>query len=289
MPGDVMTDRVDSLPALRDVIAKYELRAKKSLGQNFLLDLNLTHRIARAAGPLNGVDVIEIGPGPGGLTRALLGEGARNVYAVERDTRCIEALQDLIAASEGRLHLMEADAMTVDIETIGEAPRRVVANLPYNIATPLLLKWLRHAETIESLTCMFQREVADRLAAVPGTKAYGRLSVIVQWLCTVRPEFNVPPQAFTPAPKVTSTIVTMTPRKTPLAPAQWKHLETVTAAAFGQRRKMLRVSLKGFGLDLVALGIEPTLRAENLSVETFCRIAEAHREMVEKGAVENGA
>ena len=279
-----MTDKLNALPPLRDVIAKYGLSAKKSLGQNFLLDLNLTHRIARAAGPLSDVDVIEIGPGPGGLTRALLDEGARNVYAVERDTRCIEALQDVIAASDGRLHLMAADAMTIDIGTIGEAPRRIIANLPYNIATPLLLKWLKHAEQIESLTCMFQSEVADRLTAEPGTKAYGRLSIIVQWLCHVRPEFNVPPQAFTPPPKVTSTIVTMTPRTTPLAPAQWKYLETVTATAFGQRRKMLRVSLKGLGLDLVALGIEPTLRAENLSVETFCRIAEAYREAVENGA-----
>jgi len=276
-----MTAELDALPPLRDVIARYGLRAKKSLGQNFLLDLNLTHRIARAAGSLADVDVIEIGPGPGGLTRALLSEGARQVYAVERDTRCIEALQDLIAASDGRLHLMEADAMTIDIGAIGNSPRHIVANLPYNIATPLLLKWLRQADQVKSVTCMFQREVADRLTAVPGTKAYGRLSVIVQWLCEVRPEFNVPPEAFTPSPKVTSTVVTLTPRSTPLAPAQWSHLEAVTAAAFGQRRKMLRASLKGLGLDLVSLGVEPTERAENLSVETFCRIAEARRVALE--------
>lgn len=272
-----MKTELDALPPLRDVIAQYDLSAKKSLGQNFLLDLNLTHRIARAAGSLKDVDVIEIGPGPGGLTRALLSEGARRIYAIERDRRCIEALQSVIAASDGRLQVMEADAMTIDIGAIGEAPRRIVANLPYNIATPLLLKWLRHTNQFISVTCMFQREVADRLTAVPGTKAYGRLSIITQWLCDVRPEFNVPPRAFTPPPKVTSTIVTLTPRPSPLASAQWGHLEAVTAAAFGQRRKMLRVSLKGLGLDLESLDIEPTERAENLSVETFCRIAEARR------------
>lgn len=275
---------LDNLPPLRDVIAQYDLRAKKSLGQNFLLDLNLTHRIARAAGSLAGVDVIEVGPGPGGLTRALLGEGARNVFAIERDTRCIAALQELISASDGRLHLMEADAMTIDMGAIGEKPRRIIANLPYNIATPLLLNWLRSVEHIDSMTCMFQREVADRLTASPGSRTYGRLSVIVQWLCDVRIEFNVPAQAFTPPPKVTSTVVTMTPRSQPLAPAHWKHLETVTAAAFGQRRKMLRASLKNLGLDLASLDIDPTLRAENLSVETFCRIAEAHRMSTESGA-----
>ena len=276
-----MTMKLDDLPPLRDVIARYGLRAKKNLGQNFLLDLNLTHRIARAAGSLTDVDVIEIGPGPGGLTRALLSEGAQHVYAIERDPRCIEALQELIAASGGRLHLMEADAMTVDIGKIGASPRHIVANLPYNIATPLLLKWLRQADQIKSVTCMFQREVADRLTATPGTKAYGRLSIIAQWLCDVRPEFNVPPEAFTPSPKVTSTVVTLTPRTTPLAPAQWNHLESVTAAAFGQRRKMLRVSLKGLGIDLVSLGVELAERAENLSVETFCRIAEARRMAME--------
>jgi len=272
-----MNDELAALPPLREVISKFGLRAKKSLGQNFLLDLNLTHRIARVAGALTDADVIEIGPGPGGLTRALLGEGAKRVFAIERDPRCIDALQDLIVASHGRLHLMEADAMNVDIGEIGEAPRHIVANLPYNIATPLLLKWLRQADQIKSLTCMYQREVADRLVAKPGTKAYGRLSVIVQWLCHVHPDFNVPPQAFTPPPKVTSTIVTLTPRETPLAPAQWKHLEAVTAAAFGQRRKMLRSSLKGLSLDFAALEIDPTQRAENLSVETFCRIAETCR------------
>ncbi len=268
---------LDTLPPLRDVISSYSLRARKSLGQNFLLDLNLTSRIARSAGSLHDVDVIEIGPGPGGLTRALLNEGARNVFAIERDSRCIEALQDLAAAADGRLHLIEADALELDIAALGEGPRRIVANLPYNIATPLLLKWLRQIDDVISMTCMFQREVADRLCALPGAKAYGRLSVMSQWLCDVHPEFNVPPQAFTPPPKVMSTVVTLTPRPNPLAPATWGSLETVTAAAFGQRRKMLRTSLKGLGLDQEELGIDPTLRAENLSVETFCRLAEAHR------------
>lgn len=267
--------KLDSLPPLRDVINEHGLKAKKALGQNFLLDLNLTHRIARAAGPLNDTDVIEIGPGPGGLTRALLDEGARSVYAIERDPRCIGALQDLVTASESRLHLVEGDALEIDIETLGGRPRRIVANLPYNVATPLLLNWLKQADQIISMTCMFQREVADRLTAIPGTKAYGRLSIVAQWLCHIQAEFNVSPQAFTPPPKVTSTIVTLTPRPTPLAPAQWEHLEAITAAAFGQRRKMLRTSLKG--MDLEALGIDPTLRAENLSVEMFCRIAEARR------------
>lgn len=272
-----MTTKIDELPPLREVIDKHDLRARKSLGQNFLLDLNLTHRIARAAGPLTDVDVIEIGPGPGGLTRALLGEGAKAVHAIERDPRCVEALQELIDASDGRLHVSEADALSVDISKVGNSPRRIVANLPYNVATPLLLNWLQQADQILSMTCMFQSEVADRLAAKPGSKSYGRLSVIAQWLCEVRPEFTVPPQAFTPPPKVTSTIVTLTPRPEPLKPARWSYLEKVTAAAFGQRRKMLRASLKPLKIDLERLGIDPTLRAENLSVETFCQIAEALR------------
>lgn len=272
-----MSTEIDELPPLREVIEKHDLRAKKSLGQNFLLDLNLTHRIARVAGPLDKMNVIEVGPGPGGLTRALLGEGARAVHAIERDPRCIEALQGLVNASGDRLKIMEADALSVDVTEITDAPRRIVANLPYNVATPLLLNWLRQADQIASMTCMFQREVADRLTAEPGSKAYGRLSVITQWLCDVRLEFNVPAQAFTPPPKVTSTIVTLTPRTEPLAQATWIYLEKVTAAAFGQRRKMLRASLKGLGLDLEELGIDPTQRAENLSVETFCRIAEAMR------------
>ncbi len=271
-----MTTALDTLPPLRDVIAKYGLNAKKSLGQNFLLDLNLTMRIAQAAGPLEGYDVIEVGPGPGGLTRALLSAGARHVHAIERDPRCILAAQDIEQAAPGRLSIIEADALKVDVASLGQGPRKIIANLPYNVATPLLLNWLRDATQFESMTLMFQREVADRLCAVPKTKAYGRLSIIAQWLCEVEPQFNVSPKAFTPPPKVTSTIVTLRPRAEPLAPASRPALEAVTAAAFGQRRKMLRVSLKPLKLDLESLGIEPTLRAEDLPVEAFCTMARAY-------------
>jgi len=266
-----MTD----LPPLRDVIKRFDLGARKSLGQHFLLDLNLCARIARAAGDLNGVNVIEIGPGPGGLTRALLQAGAKRVVAVERDSRCVAALAELAAAYPGRLEIIEADALETDVTALAPAPRRIVANLPYNVATPLLLGWLRHVRDFEGLTLMFQKEVAARLAAKPGSKSYGRLSVITQWLAEVRHEFNVSNEAFTPPPKVASSVVSLIPRPEPLAPADWEMLEKVTARAFGQRRKMLRASLKPLGLDFVALGIEPTARAEDLSVEQFCRIASA--------------
>ena len=252
------------------------------MGQHFLLDLNLCRRIARAAGGWAGdwgdVTVIEIGPGPGGLTRALLESGARKVLAVEKDSRCVAALRELSAAYPGRLEVIEADALGTDVQALTSPPRRVVANLPYNIATPLLLGWLRRITDFDGLTLMFQKEVAGRLVAQPGGKAYGRLSVITQWLAEVRHEFNVSKQAFTPRPKVASSVVSVIPRPAPLAPADWQALETVTAAAFGQRRKMLRSSLKPLGLGLGALGIEPTVRAEDLSVEEFCAIARAVHE-----------
>ena len=252
------------------------------MGQHFLLDLNLCRRIARAAGDWAGdwgaVTVIEIGPGPGGLTRALLESGARKVLAVEKDSRCVAALRELSAAYPGRLEVIEADALGTDVQALTSPPRRVVANLPYNIATPLLLGWLRRITDFDGLTLMFQKEVAGRLVAQPGGKAYGRLSVITQWLAEVRHEFNVSKQAFTPPPKVASSVVSVIPRPAPLAPADWQALETVTAAAFGQRRKMLRASLKPLSLDLGALGIEPTVRAEDLSVEEFCAIARAVHE-----------
>ena len=263
------------LPPLRDVIKRYNLGARKSLGQHFLLDLNLSARIARAAGNLDGVNVIEIGPGPGGLTRALLQTGANKVVAVERDSRCVAALAELSDVYSGRLEVIEADALEADVADLAPPPRRIVANLPYNIATPLLLGWLRQITCFEGLTLMFQKEVAGRLTARPGGKDYGRLSVITQWLAEVRHEFNVSKEAFTPPPKVASSVVSVIPRASPLAPADWEALETVTAAAFGQRRKMLRSSLKAFGLDLGALGISPTARAEELSVEQFCAIASA--------------
>ena len=261
---------------MRDVIAQHGLRAKKNLGQNFLLDLNLTRRIARAGGDLETGTTIEIGPGPGGLTRALLLEGAQQVIAIEADPRAIHALGGLVEAAEGRLTLLHDDALKIDCTTLGTAPRRVVANLPYNIATPLLLTWIEQAHAFESLTVMLQAEVVDRLAAAPGSKTYGRLSVMAQWRCHVEPLFSVPASAFTPAPKVESCIVQLRPRAEPLAPCDPKTLERVTAAAFGQRRKMLRASLKSLG-DAQALcaaaDIDPTARAETLSVEQFCALA----------------
>ncbi len=265
------------LPPLKNVIKRFGLGAKKSLGQHFLLDLNLCARIAAAAGDINGRTVIEIGPGPGGLTRALLNSGAGRVVAVERDKRCVEALYELAAAYPGRLEIIEGDALAMDCAALGPPPRKIVANLPYNIATPLLIGWLKQAREFEGLTLMFQKEVADRLAAEPGTGAYGRLTVISRWLCRVRIAFNIDKRAFTPPPKVASSVVNLTPRPRPLATADWKALETVTAAAFGQRRKMLRGSLKVLDGDGEKLcrdaGIEPTLRAENLSVEQFCALA----------------
>ena len=264
------------LPALRDVIARYGLDADKSLGQHFLLDLNLCARIVRAAGDVTQGTTIEIGPGPGGLTRALLAAGA-HVMAIEKDARCLPLLAELASAYPGRLDVISADALKLRAAEIGAAPRRIVANLPYNIATELLLGWLEDITAFESLTLMFQREVALRLAAPPGSKTYGRLSVMTQWLCEVALAFDVNPRAFTPTPAVDSTVVSLTPRATPLAPAARKTLERVTASAFGQRRKMLRQSLKTLGVDAIALcakaGVDPTARAETLSVEEFCALA----------------
>ena len=265
------------LPPLREVIARYGIGAKKSLGQNFILDLNLTRRIARAAAPLDHATVIEIGPGPGGLTRALLAEGARRVVAIERDRRCIAALGELAERYPGRLDIVKGDALALDPAALTERPRKIIANLPYNIATALLLRWLENIGEYESLTLMFQREVAERLVAVPRSPAYGRLSVLVQWLCEPRILFDLPPRAFVPPPKVTSSVVSLTPRPQPLAPTDKPALERVTAAAFGQRRKMLRSSLKSLGVPveplLAAANIAPTARAEELSVADFCALA----------------
>lgn len=268
-----------ALPPLREVIRCHGLAARKSLGQNFLLDLNLIARIARAAGPLDGVHAVEVGPGPGGLTRALLAAGAAGVAAVERDERCVAALQDLVAAYPGRLRVIPGDALAIDPASLVPAPRQIIANLPYNIATPLLLGWLPGLGAYRSLTLMFQKEVAARLVAAPRSKEYGRLSVLVQWLAEAKPLFDVPPAAFVPAPKVTSSVVRILPRRTPLAPCRQEVLERVTAAAFGQRRKMLRQSLKSLGPPpealLAAAGIAPTRRAEELGVEEFCALARA--------------
>jgi len=271
---------IDGLPPLREVIAHFGLGARKTLGQHFLLDLNLTRRIARAAGDLSAGTVIEVGPGPGGLTRALLAEGAARVVAVERDRRCIEALQDLVSASEGRLTLIEGDAAEIDTATLGPAPRRIVANLPYNISTVLLIGWLRQVEAFAGMTLMFQKEVADRIVAKPGSKAFGRLSVMANWRCETRVLFNLPARAFTPPPKVASSVVQFDPLPAPRFPAEWKAMEAVVAAAFGQRRKMLRGALRTLKVDserlLGAAGIDPEARAETLSVEQFAALARAY-------------
>ena len=274
-----MGEILSGLPPLREVIARHGIRATKALGQNFLLDLNLTRKIARAGGELRGKTVLEIGAGPGGLTRALLAEGAGHVVAVERDRRCLAALEELAAQADGRLTLVAADALDVDERVLTPRPCRIIANLPYNISTPLLFKWLGRLDLFEHLVLMFQKEVAQRIVAAPGGKAYGRLSVMTQWRCRANALFDVPPRAFTPAPKVTSTIIGLEPRPEPLAAARAEVLEAVVAAAFGQRRKMLRSSLKQISADPVALltgaGLEPTLRAENLTVEEFCALARA--------------
>lgn len=272
-----MSNAVHALPPLRDVIATHDLGARKSLGQHFLLDLNLTAKIARAAGPLNEGTIIEIGPGPGGLTRALLSEGATNVIAVERDPRCIAALSELQNAAAGRLEVRQADARDVDVSSLGIEPRTIVANLPYNVATPLLIGWLSQASCFERMTLMFQREVADRIAAQPGDPAYGRLSVIANWRCRTRKLFNVPARAFTPPPNVESAVVSLAPYASVPHPANQRVLEQVTAAAFGQRRKMLRGALKTLPVDalelLEAAAIDPIRRAETLDIAEFAALA----------------
>jgi 16S rRNA (adenine1518-N6/adenine1519-N6)-dimethyltransferase len=271
----------DGLPPLREVIARYGLGARRALGQHFLLDLNLTGRIARSAGDLGRGTTIEIGPGPGGLTRALLAHGAAHVIAIERDERCLPALEEIAAAFPDRLEIRHADALRLDASALGGAPRRIVANLPYNVATALLLPWLAAAERLERMVLMFQREVADRLLAEPRRKDYGRLSVAAQWRWRVRRLFDIPPRAFTPPPKVTSSVVELLPRERPLAVADPARLERVTAAAFGQRRKMLRQSLRSLGRDPAALlasaGIDETRRAEELTIVEFAALAEALR------------
>jgi 16S rRNA (adenine1518-N6/adenine1519-N6)-dimethyltransferase len=272
-----------TLPPLREVIARHGLSANKAFGQNFLFDLNLTGRIARAAAPLDEGSVIEIGPGPGGLTRALLDQGAREVIVIERDRRFLPVLDEISAAYPGRLKVIEGDALKIDAAKLGSPPRRVVANLPYNVATPLLLNWLSAGKAFVSLTLMFQKEVADRLIAQPRSKDYGRLTIATQWRADVRRLFDVPPRAFTPPPKVTSTVVQLIPRASPMFPADADMLERVAAAAFGQRRKMLRQSLRKVSPRaeeaLVAAGIAPTARGEELSVEQFCALSRTFEAM----------
>ena len=274
---------IDDLPPLRDVIRKHDLAAKKSLGQNFLLDLNLTARIARAAGPYDDVTVVEIGPGPGGLTRALLSMGAQRVIAIERDHRAIAALNEISDHYSGRLTVVEDDALTFDPRPLLQGKRaRIVANLPYNIATPLLIAWLTTdpwPPWYDRMVLMFQREVAERIAAAPGSKTYGRLSVLTQWRTVPRILFDISPKAFMPPPKVTSSVVEFFPRPDPL-PCDRHALEKVTEAAFGQRRKMLRQSLKTLGREpgpmLDEAGIAGTARAEDIPIDGFVRLAQIY-------------
>ncbi len=268
---------IDGLPPLRDVIERHGLQARKALGQNFLLDLNLTGKIARTSGDLSTTTVIEVGPGPGGLTRALLLHGASRVIAIERDERCLAALAEVSDHYPGRLDVIAGDALKTDFAAhAGDGPTKIVANLPYNIGTELLVRWLTVVDWppfYTSMTLMFQREVAERIVAAPGSDHYGRLGVLAGWRTEARIVFDVPPQAFTPPPKVTSSVVRLVPRQTPL-PVDVKRLGRVTEAAFGQRRKMLRQSVKSLGGEalLERAGIDPTRRAETLSVEEFVRL-----------------
>ncbi|MBP2569850.1 16S rRNA (adenine1518-N6/adenine1519-N6)-dimethyltransferase [Agrobacterium tumefaciens] len=270
---------IDGLPPLRDVIQRHGLDAKKSLGQNFLFDLNLTQKIARTAGPLDGVTVIEVGPGPGGLTRAILSLGAKKVIAVERDSRCLPALAEIEAHYPGRLEVIEGDALQTDFEALVPAgePVRIIANLPYNVGTQLLVNWLLLKQWPPfwlSMTLMFQKEVGQRIVAEEGDNHYGRLGVLAGWRTVAEMAFDVPPQAFSPPPKVTSTVVHLLPKDKPL-PCDVAKLEKVTEAAFGQRRKMLRQSVKSLGGEtlLEKAGIDPTRRAETLSVDEFVTLA----------------
>jgi 16S rRNA (adenine1518-N6/adenine1519-N6)-dimethyltransferase len=272
---------MDNLPPLKDVIYKYEIRAKKSLGQNFLLDLNLTSKIARYAGNLKQSDVLEIGPGPGGLTRSLLNEGARQVVSIEKDNRCIAALEEIQSLFPGRLRLLQGDALSMNVTQYLTDPIKIIANLPYNIGTELLVRWLNSKNWPsfwQSMTLMFQKEVANRIVAHPGSKAYGRLSVMSQWRCNTKIAFNIPATAFTPPPKVESAVVHFEALNEPKFPAEVDKLEFVVSKAFNQRRKMLRGALKGHFINveegLFSIGVLPTKRAENITVQEYCAMSQ---------------
>ena len=271
---------IDGLPPLREVIRAHDLVAKRQLGQNFILDLNLTAKIARLAGDLSACDVLEVGPGPGGLTRGLLIEGARRVLAVEKDPRCIAALEEIAAVYPGRLTILNADALDLDLTQHLTAPVRIVANLPYNIGTELLIRWLTPKvwpPFWHSLTLMFQREVAERIVAKPRSEHYGRLALLAQWRCEAKIVLTLPPEAFTPAPKVHSAVVHLSRLPAPRYPANEALLSRITTLGFGQRRKMLRSSLKSLGPDiearLVEVGIDPTARAEEIGLDRFCALS----------------
>jgi 16S rRNA (adenine1518-N6/adenine1519-N6)-dimethyltransferase len=272
---------MDNLPPLKDVISKYEIRAKKSLGQNFLLDLNLTSKIARYAGDLKQSDVLEIGPGPGGLTRSLLNEGARQVVSIEKDKRCIAALEEIQSLFPGRLKLLQGDALSMNVMQYFTDPIKIIANLPYNIGTELLVRWLNSKNWPsfwQSMTLMFQKEVANRIVAHPGSKAYGRLSVMSQWRCNTKIAFNIPATAFTPPPKVESAVVHFEALNEPKFPAEVDKLEFVVSKAFNQRRKMLRGALKGHFKNveegLFSIGVLPTKRAENITIKEYCAMSQ---------------
>jgi len=263
---------------MKDTRKTLNLNAKKSLGQHFLLDQNLTDKIAKAAiDPLSNLSdhtIIEIGPGHGVLTRSILKHKPKHLYIIERDERFLGGLEELYQLNTDKLTIIIDDALKLSISNIGKSPRRVIANLPYNISTTLLINWLRQVENIEQMTLMFQREVADRIIAQPSSKAYGRISVITQWLCESKLEFHIDKRAFTPSPKVNSSLVTLKPRENRLYPAKFENLEKLTAVAFGHRRKMLRSSLKSLDIDIAGLGIDPRARAENLSIEEFCLLSQ---------------
>lgn len=267
------------LPPLREVIANHDLRAKKSLGQNFLLDSNITDKIAGLAGDITSHTIFEIGPGPGGLTRSLLSSGAKKVIAIEYDEKAVDALSGLREAAGDKLTLIHGDALEADLLSLAEGPRGIIANLPYNVATPLLLGWLKQIyqdpKNFDFMALMFQREVADRIAAQPATKAYGRLSVMAQWLCSAQRVYDLPPSAFTPPPKVSSAIVLFKPKEPVADRPSFADMEKILAAAFQQRRKMIRASLKPYLYAIEACGLDPTLRAENLTVQDFVALAKA--------------
>ena len=277
LPSDSIQDAIDDLPPLREVISAHSLRAEKSLGQNFLLDQNLTDKIVRQSSDLSGKTVIEIGPGPGGLTRSLLKSDCKKVIALEYDPRAVEALQSLKTAAGDKLEIVQKDALEADLLSLFDGPRVIVANLPYNIATPLLIRWLKNLRDLpgsyDEMLLMFQKEVAMRICAVPRTKAYGRLSVISQWLCDVRPVMELPPSAFTPPPKIKSSVVRFIPKTLESSAPNFASVEAVTQKAFGQRRKMIRSSLKDYAAFFEGVALSGEKRAEELRVEDFVNLA----------------
>lgn len=272
---------VSDLPSLQDTIAQFGLRTKKSLGQHFLLDQHLTDQIASMAGHLSDHTIIEVGPGPGGLTRSIIGAGAKELYLVEKDERCIAALEQLKAHSDAAIHIIAADATSHDMTALGSTPRSIISNLPYNVGTDLLLGWLsdieRDPSCYQSLTLMFQLEVAERIAASVGSKAYGRISILAQWLCDVKMLLPVSASAFSPPPKVDSMVIQLIPRAKPLYAVDKKALEKVVAVAFQQRRKKVKTALKSLNIDVEACGIDPSMRPDQLDVKAYCKLANAYQ------------